>query len=193
MPNFNLKKLSKLGIKFESTVNATAAVPLFNRESAKLPASGELTGLALANKQTFFKLRSLVGLSKGSYIFLRHCALLPRDIPTLLFDKTSPQRDLLRAINMLPFANFSSLPYPVSNVTCLSTNKLVKTHQSGNLNLSASPTGVRLLAGFRFSDLIEKGLIEFITFTSGSRSFIQFYPFLARGNISSNRVVFYKT
>jgi hypothetical protein len=194
MPNFNFKKLAKLSPKFESILSTTAQVSLLNKAIlVKASASKGLGGLALDSKQTFTKLKSLVGLSKSSYIFFRRCALLPRSIPIPPFDKTFLQRDSLYAANILLFVNSPSLPYLASNTTCLGVNKLFKTRQSGNLNLVAGSVGVRSLAGFAFSDLIEKGLTEFITFTSGSRSFIQFYPFLARGNIPSGRVVFYKT
>jgi hypothetical protein len=48
-------------------------------------------------------------------------------------------------------------------------------------------------ANFSASEYIDKGLVEFLAFTSGAKSFIQFYPFLARGNINNYRVSFYKT
>ena len=48
-------------------------------------------------------------------------------------------------------------------------------------------------ASFNISDYTNRTLLEFLAFSSGSRSLIQFYPFLAQGNISAYRVSFYKT
>lgn len=44
----------------------------------------------------------------------------------------------------------------------------------------------------KLSDYLDKSLVDFLTFTAGSKAIIQFYPFLANSNISQQRISFYK-
>ena len=88
------------------------------------------------------------------------------------------------AIPFLPIAN--KLPINLIFVSTSSTwHSLAK--------LANRHSTVKASANFLVSDHIGRGFIEFLAFTSGSRSLVQFYPFLARGNISPYRISFYKT
>jgi hypothetical protein len=43
------------------------------------------------------------------------------------------------------------------------------------------------------AEFFDKTLLEFLSSLTGARSLVQFYPFLASGNITQSRLAFYKT
>lgn len=112
----------------------------------------------------------------------------------------------LKTLTHLDYAtsqNFNSTLFFAPTISHFKNSNLVLNQVVRNVtssqrhnSLSGVNTAFDNLKFYRFKsrliDYVDKSFIDFLTFTTGSRAILQFYPFLANNNVSKQRVLFYK-
>ena len=123
---------------------------------------------------------------------IKICRHINSSVP---YKPTKYNLTLLNQLDRMSVLTLGKLPLNANNISFflpmipLSTVSLSSSIHLGTTSLF----GANTLFTPRLKDYVDRSLTEFITFTSGAKSMLQFYPFLGNGNISAYRLSFYKT